>query len=654
MVDPSYRKVLGKSFGGAWTLQDSTQVPHTNALQAQNVMYTRGAGGVQVGTRLGFSQAFNTPDQISAMYNWVSDIGNFLFWYRISDHSIQYIDVVNQPSAQVSAIPIDLQGIAANFTPAGARLIISVFKPDGSAATGARILTYQSGSFVYDRAFRPPITYVPPAPVETAGGNVTAGLHYFGYLIVYRTGFITRPSPDTGVGFPSVNTFIPVIAITSGGTYLTWTLTTIWPVGAIAVIPIMTTATNPAQWLIPQGLSQPVVGGVSSAVTFVINIQDQLLISTGQDVTPNLTLVTNNVFDSAQIKPSVVLTHGDRAVYVVTLANSVGGISSALLVSAIGAYQNLDYALSLIQLPGQRAITTCMSLDGALYILGPQWTYQTVDNQGDPSSWATPKLVDGARGTLAIRGVQVSPSGTYGWVASQDGLYYFQGVFTPLPISYYQDNMWSRINWNAAQAVQIKDIPHLHKVIVMACIDGATLPNVMLTWDYTLGFGPTNGNFSFDFLQSYNLGAMEAVDNGLPGMVSAASQQQELWLGSSSPGQGILRNNQPTDANPYFDNGNPIFSLYETGLYPPEGTRTARGEIYDHHGADYRITGNGSVQPTAYTLDHAQKFDMTLIPLSPTPGLMPHRGFVAVGEGVSHLFSQGQNLVHDGSFEGAI
>lgn len=655
MVDPSYKKYLNRNFGGAWTLPDVTQVPIGNAIQAQNVYYVLGAGKVTVGTRLGFSSVFTTIDHISAMYNWVSDVGNFLFWYRSSDNSVQYIDLAALPSPQVQIINGNLVGTAATFTPAGARLILSFFNSAGSGASGAQVLTSEGGTFVHDLAFQPPITYNPPAPTQTLGGVVTAGMHYFGYLIVYRSGFITRPSPDSGVGTsPSVNSFNPVSMIASGGTYLTWNLTTTWPIGAIAVIPIMTTVTDPAQWLVPQGLSQAVVGGSSSTVTFIINIQDQLLTATGQDMTPNLTLFTNSVANVPQFYPSSALTHGNRCVWVVKIPNGVGGLSSALLVSAIGSYQQIDFALSLIQLPGQRQITTCMSLDGVLYIFGPQWTYQTKDNQGDPVSWSTPDPVDGSRGSLSIRGVQVSPSGTYGWVAATDGLYYFQGVFPAVPISYYQDQIWSRINWSAPQAVQIKDIPHLHKIIVMACLDKDTVAKYMLTWDYTRGFTPELVNFSGpDFLQSCNIGAMEAVDNGVPGMVSAATQQQELWLGSSDGG-GILRNNQLTDANLYFDNGFPVFSSYETALYPPEVVRSARGEVMHHHGADYRVTGTGVLQVQANTLDHVESSDLLPITLSTGPGLVEHRGLDLISEGVSHLFTQGHNLVVDPSFEGLL
>ena len=626
-------------------------VPPSKGLQSQNVQFKRGGPNLQVGTRLGFSIAFVSTDGMSALFNWISDLGNYLFWYKTDDRSVQYINVVSQPSPQVVAIAGDLIGVAATFSPAGARLVVSFFNSAGVGASGTQIITYSSGSFVHDLAFQPPITYVPPAPTEPVGvGVVTAGLHLFGYLIQYRSGFITRPSPDSGAGtVPDINTYTPISFTASGGKSLTWSLTTTWPVGAVSVLPIMTTVSDLSEWFIPQGLSQPVVGGVSSTVTFNINISDDILTATGQAVTDSLDLLTNSVLNVPNILPSASFTHGNRMVYITTIADGLGGTASALFISDIGKYQQISADRSLIQLPGLRSIVAGISMDGVLYIFGPQWTYQTIDNQGDPVTWATPQLVDGSRGTLSVRGVQVAPSGTYAWVAAQDGLYFFQAVFPALPISYYQDTFWNRINWNVAQAVQIRDIPHLRKVQVMACLDSDTTPTAMLTWDYTEGFSPQTDNFSFDFLQSYNMGTFEAVKNGLPNQVTAASQQQELWLGSSNGG-GVLRGNQSTDTNPYLDVIYPIFSTYETGLFPE--VESQNGEIFQHHGADYRLTGDGEVQITAYTMDHAQNFQLLPISLSTSPGLMPHRGFNAISEGVSHLITQGQNLVTDGEFDG--
>ncbi len=626
---------------------DITGVPPGKARVSQNVQFLPG----QTGTRLGFSTAFATTDSILAMFNWISSLGNLLLWYRTSDRSVRLMTITNPGAGAATVIPGDLIGEAATFSEAGARLYLAFFHTDeqGEGASGCRVLTYQGSSFVSDLAFLPPITYVPPAPTEPGPGNVTAGLHWLGYRIEYRSGFITRPSPDSGVGtIPSTATFNPISFTASGNTYLSWTLTTAWPTEAIGVRAIMTPVSNPAQWFYISTDVESVVGGTTSSITFTINVADEILFAEGQDVTPSLSLLTNSVSNVPQFLPSITFTHGDRMVYVTHIVNSVGKLSDALFVSDIAAYQDIAPDLNLIQLPGLKDIVTGCSLDGTLFIFGPQWTYRTIDNNGSPSSWPTPILVDGRRGTLSIRGVEVAPSGTYAWVASQDGLYFFQGVYPALPISYYQQPDWDRINWNFAGLVQVKDDPSVKKVYVLAPLDDNTAPSHMLTWDYTNGFTPDTVQYSLDFLQSYSLGAIEVVKNGLPAQVTAASQKKELWTGSAAT-DGILRRNCAQDTDPFLDNGYLIFGEYETGLFPKEGTP---GEVFQHHAANMRITGNGTLQATTYALDHAQSEDLLLIDLSTAPGQVLFRGMDMISEGVTYLFSQGANLVQDSSFEG--
>src|SRR5204862_264006 len=113
-------------------------------------------------------------------------------------------------------------------------------------------------------------------------------------------------------------------------------------------------------------------------------------------------------------------------------------------------------------------------------------------------------------------------------------------VYTSLPISYYQSPDWNRINWDAPDAIDIKDNPAIKKVYVMAALDGATEPTHMLTWDYTNGPSETKVQYSLDIIQNYDIGAMEVVRNGLSGMPVGVPQTPELWLGSSSE-QPILR-----------------------------------------------------------------------------------------------------------------
>lgn len=643
MVDPSYRTALNTQFGGSQELLESEDVPLDKALVSQNVAFAPG----KVFTRLGYQQAYNAAEVITALFNWISSLGNLLFWYRTSDNSVQFITISS--ALQSTAITGNLLGVAATFAEAGARLYCAFFTATGIGASGARVITEQSSVIVNDLAFNPPITYNPGPPIQPSVGTVTGGVHNLGYRIEYRSGFISRPSPDIGgAGPPSVATFNPVQFTASGGANLAWSLNTTWPVGAVNVYMLMTTVAGPAQYFQVPGAVQAVVGGATSTITFVVDISDDELFATGIDVSDSLFFITSTVGGTPPFSPCRTLAHGTRMVYVTTITDNNSNQAGALFISGANAYQEIAADRSLVQLPGQRDIVTAMSLDGTLYIIGPQWVYRTIDNGGDPVNWPSPFLVDGRRGTLAVRGAEVSPSGTYGWIASQDGLYYFAGRFEALPISYYQQPIWDRINWSAAQVVQIKDDPTVKTVYVAVPLDSDTSPTLVLTWDYTRGFDPDSAHFSTVTYRNFSIGAIEVVQNTWQGQQPGNAKRKELVVAPSTSGLPILRRNSIVDLYPYRDNSQPIQTLYETSLYPHQGTS---GEVYQHHGADYRVLGRGSLVITAWELDHMQLFVEAPIALSALPGVVYHRGFDMVSEGVTHQIGQAVNATQDPNFD---
>ncbi len=645
MVDPSYSSQLITDFGGAWLSIDEPDVPINKGLLSEDVEFSPG----QVRTRLGFGIAYDANEPISAIFNWISSLGNLLLWYRTSDNAVRYIDITSPTAATI--IPGDLLGASAYFTDAGARTYVAFFSATGQGASSAQVISFQSAAFVADKCFQPPLTYGPGTTTEPGSGTISAGTHWLGYRIEYRSGFLTRPSPDSGNGVPGPATFEPVQFDATGGLNMSWALTTTWPVGAINVYMIMTPVANPAQFFLVPGAVQPVVGGVSSTVTFNVDIDDATLFATGTDQTNSIFFLTQTVLGVPPFFPSSVFSHGNRMCYVTTVSDNIGNQAGAIYVSNRSAFQEIAPDLSLVQLPGFKNITTAISLDNVMYIFGPNWTYRTIDNGSDPVTWPTPGLVDGRRGTQAVRGAVVSPAGTYGWVAVPgDGLYFFQGVYPSLPISYYQQPDWDRINWDAPAAFDIKDNPKIKSVYVMAALDGSLTPTHLLKWDYTNGFSETQVQYSLDIIQNYDIGAMEVVQNGLSGMPIGVPQTPELWLGPTENAP-ILRRKSAQDDEPYLDNGFPIFSNYETALFPKQGTP---GEVYQHHGADLRVKGNGQLQVTAYTLDHVESFDLLNIDLENRPGIIEHRGYDLISEGVSLLFTQGQNLIVDGGFEDAV
>lgn len=638
MVDSTYQPSLITRFGGAFTALDGPDVPPDKGVLAENVEYFEGIAR----SRKGFSTALSTAEAVTSAYNWNSALGNFWVRFRSSDNSIRAQNITTLTDHVLVAG--NLGGHAAIQAEAGARLYHALFTTAGRGTGAGYVTSFQSAVFVSDTLFKPPITYVPPDPLEVGVGVVTRGDHRFGYIIEYRSGFLTRPSPDSGVGSPSVVTFNPVLKTTSGGMALSWNLNTTWPVGAVKVHVIMTANTNPSRFHFVPGANADVVGGTLQSVTIGFSISDDDLTAFGREATYYLLLTTQTTAGVAPFNPYVVLPYSDRMVYVTTLNDNVGNAVGSLLISEKGFYQELSIDQHLLQLPGQIEITTVLSIGGTLYIFSPYGTFSTLDNGDVPVAWPAPTLIDGEKGTLAIRGAELAPAGDYAWVADQGGLYYFNGRYPDNPISYYQSDIWDRINWNYAHTVQIKDDATQNKVSVLVPLDAATTPSHILSWDYTNGFEPKLENFSLDFIRGYDPAVMEIVSNTLSGAVAAAAKHKELWIGSSAA-VAVLRKNTTTDTAPYRDNTQGILATWESGPFP--GKAAGRQNLL-HHGGDYRVRGIGSVQITAYGLDRVRVRPLDYITLNESPGKEYHRGFYMMSEGVSHRITS--NLLKSPSF----
>jgi hypothetical protein len=406
----------------------------------------------------------------------------------------------------------------------------------------------------------------------------------------------------------------------------------------------MSPVSNQSRFFFVPGANAVVVGGTTHSVTIAFSIEDGDLIAFGREATYYLLLATQTTAGAAPFNPYVALPYSDRMVYVTTINDSLGNAVGSIIVSEKGFYEEMSLDQHLLHLPGRLDITTVLSIGGTLFIFSPYGTYSTIDNGDVPVAWPAPTLVDGEKGTLAIRGAELAPAGDYAWVADQGGLYYFNGHYPDNPVSYYQASDWDRINWNAAHTIQIKDDATQNTVFVLVPLDGATTPSHVMSWDYTNGFEPSKVDYSLNFIREYSLGAIETVSNTLSGAVSAAAKHRELWLASSAAAV-VLRKNTASDTAPYRDNGQGILASWESGPFPG---KNARGQNFLHHGADYRIRGIGSAQITVYGLDRIRARSLDSITLAESPGREWHRGFYVMSEGCSHRITS--NLLRSPSF----
>lgn len=502
------------------------------------------------------------------------------------------------------------------FAEAGARLYVATHSTMG-VGQGAWVVSKQAGTWVADTLFPPPLTYTPSAPTEPLAGNVTAGLHRWGYILESRGGHLGRPSPDSGIGTPNSESFNPQLFTATGSKLMRVILNPpSWPAWATKVRLVVTPIEDLADYrFVPGAVADLPVGGGAQSITIDVNISDTDLIAKGEDASRYLFLQTQTTAGVAPFTVSACMSLGTRMGYVTTLPDNNGNPVGALMVSEPGMYQYITPDQHLVQLPGQKDIVTAFTLvDGGVYILGPHWTHVTADNGMVPVRWTTPKQVDGRRGTMAPRGVDVSAAKDYAWIPDQRGLFLFNGSYPELPISYYQQSDWDRINWNAPWAVMVKDDPGEKRVYVLAPLDGATSPSHLLTWSYVRGLKPYNVDYSIWDLAGFPLGAIELVQNDLLDQVTAVKRKVELWLAPYGGLAAIGRAKSASDTDPYKDFTAAVHSTYDPAMFPGR----IKG-VPTHHGAHFGVSGSGTAVLTVSSVDGGRVVTPISIALTTAP-----------------------------------
>jgi hypothetical protein len=607
---------------------EAGDVPPGRGLMAQNVEYKPG----QVRTRYGFSAVSSLTglgDAFVGMDGWLTPtLGNgeteFLV-YLANSASAHPGFVIADPSSVFSLNPLYVPAgsyVASMIAPAGSRVYLQSLDLNGNGTDAPRVYsqTTISSTGGLDPLFQPPITaatfsYADGGTVSPNLG-VTVGPHNFGILLTTRNGYTGAPGPGTG-GLNDSG-FVPSqFTVTIAGDALDVTVLATWPADAVGISLIMTTTDNLAQYYLVPGGTAAVTGGTTSSVIINVSIDDGTLAATATDATPYFDLFNTSI---GTIRPSYIGEYSSRMVYI---SPDPEGVNS-IFVSDPNNYQAFALSRSVIYLPGTRQALSAFNLYGNLYIVGPHWTYQTIDNGGDPVTWPSPQLIDGQIGTLSPNGITVNASQGVAWVADVDGLYMFAGgAFAQRPISYYVKSDWVRINWlGAAATVRVVDSKDTQRIHVLVPLDGATTPNFVMTFDYSRGATPETINYSLD---SYNGGAYN------PGAIcifqSPADHHIEVWLGPSATSGHVLHQNDGTLANPYRDDGGVIVSTYQTGLLP-----RLTFNVLHHVGDHLRTTGNGNLNLTATSLDGTIAKSLATISLTASPTAPPLRFYHILSE----------------------
>ncbi len=133
-----------------------------------------------------------------------------------------------------------------------------------------------------------------------------------------------------------------------------------------------------------------------------------------------------------------------------------------------------------------QALRTAFRLREFLYLVKERSLFVTQDDGiNEPFKW-TVEEVDAKVGTPSVHGVAVGEG--FAVIAARSGLYFFNGG-TPEKLTQEIQPLWDSINWAQGHKIWVQLNVEKKQVKVGVPIGAATQPNLVLTLDYTEGWG---------------------------------------------------------------------------------------------------------------------------------------------------------------------
>lgn len=603
MLWQGWKTVVIDKFAGEWSRFDQAKSKPERASRARNVRYDTG----QVGSREGTTAVFASSGKVTDIIQWIANDPtagpqNRIFYY--DNGSVKMRNLLT--STNTTLYSLSARGIVGVSN--DSRFYIAGYNTDGRGTGVPKVTNILVGGTPADDAYAPPMTDT-VVVTDNGAGQCTGGAHKFGYIVTTRTGFTGRPAPAGGS--PSF-THAPVsFTVAAGGRKLLLTVTATWPSDVAWVTPIATRSDNLAKFFFA-GPALAVAGGYVGGIGMTMDISDENLASN---------TVVDEYFDlyvrgasTGPTAPPVIATYGRRMVSI---------MGSKAYFSDQDDAQRVTEALHVKQVPGALQLTNGKQLREVFYLFGPNWTFSVVDNTDKPSTWGGATLISNAIGTLSPYGVAASTAGDNLWVAHQTGLYYFQHGYQqrdgrPLPISFYQQSVWARINWGAAYAVKVLEDPVNNVVKVLAPLDGATEPSHILHYDFTNGVTPELVQFSLDDYATA-IASAAMVQNGTTG-------KSDMWLGPQAANPVVK-----TSLADHSDNAIAMpDQVWETGLIVAGGDSS--GKRYQFGGCGVTAIGDGDLSFTAYGKGRTKNGGARTITLATTGVYTPIRKFDLTSE----------------------
>ena len=509
---------------------DAYSVPDGNGLFSANCSYIRG----KVQTRYGHNAVFSDSSHgsISSMYNWFyTQTGSptrqvsFVMYYAPSYGILGYAQF---PTPGFTGILFPTTGAAgAIMLGTGNRLYAAFYDTTGKLSTYSGQV-YGDGVGL-DNLFAAPITNSIAAS-ETASGVVTAGLHRIGYVFTTRNGYTGKLCPVNGS-----SVFSPISFTSAGSKNLQLTISGSLPsyLGSPATFQIvMTVVGQPDTYYEVPGA----FASCANPTVITINIDDYDLAATGTDFTNYQLLLASSVGGTPPFYPSDIFTYSSRMGYV-----TIDGAGFPVTYfSEPNAFQYITADQHGIYLEGNQQTVVGFSLRGVCYLATQTAVYSCEDSGDVPVNWTPPQKVDGSIGVQSPTCITVNPSLGYAAIAADRGFYIFQGgIFPALPLSYYQQPDWERIDWQNPTQIKVVDDQLNKRFIVLAPLTVTIAAVVAYATNQWL---ITTTSQDPTLYPAY----VPAVIDGISGIISGsglannAPANQFIWLQATEPSVGMV------------------------------------------------------------------------------------------------------------------
>jgi hypothetical protein len=576
---------------GAWT--DVSRITKGNPARAsiaQNFRFSKETADSREGTSVVFS---GTAGKVTSMFQWLSPTDNHLIYLdgtvakrrKLSDGTTDSLVTGLSTTRAISCADL------------GPRLYFCGFNTSGYGTTECRIYDggYTLGVPNVDKAFAGPLTFTAFTPSDGGAGECTKGTHKIGFIFQSRSGFAGKPSPV------SAGVFVPAsITLNAQQRTISVSITLNTPADAglgSAIYPIMTRADNPNTWFfVPDVFAVLPASSAGWTQVFTISVSDEDLANRAESADNQFNVLSQDSSGVGPFSPQFVAAYGKRMMY---------GVGNKVYASDPDDPQAVSEDFHVVQMPSQRLIAIGGQIGDDFYLFGDRWTGKVKDTGDFPSTWPQPTMVSKSLGTVAINGLEWH-TGSQVWVPTEAGLYLFDGAYSEHPISHYQSDIWARINWAAAYAIQIADDITGMKVHVAVPLDGAVEPTHDLVFDYTSGTKYDACDFSLDNYAAANFSSIRMVKE-------ATSARTSLYIGPSAAAGRVLKLDAATvnDVNGLTGAAAIVDGVWKSGYIRKSGEVAAK--LLRVGAADCWMRGNGMPVLTWAGLDDTPSITPTLM-----------------------------------------